>query len=568
MIRAPFGHPLAGPQVERHAGPAPVVDEALEGDERLGLGVVRHPFDVAVADVLPADDVGGLDRAHRAEDLVLLLADRQRLERGRRLHRGERQHLEQVGHDHVAVGAGALVERRPLGQTEILGNVDLDVVDVVAVPDRLEQAVGEPEREDVLRCLLAEEVVDPEDLVLVEDLVELGVQLLCALQVGPERLLHDDPAPLDQSGLLELVDHRERCLGGHREVVEALELTEALALGLLDGAAQTLGAGLAGRPVEELGELPPPLGVAVVAAELDDRLVCELEERLAVVLVEGGADDPEVAHQARLEEVEHAGQELAARQVAGRTEEDDGRGLERHATSLPLSARKEKKAQREERRSPENELRATQSPGTAIAKASARAGDPGWDGFMMRTTLTWTAVLGLALAAPASAAPVWTAPRAVSGPGSVGRGPGRGLEPERRGGRRVGAGHCVRPADRGGRALDRRYVGRASCTVAAAGLRRLRPAGGHGRTRRRGRCVAGPGPDHGVAPPGGRPLVERDPGVRPRGRDALPPGGDEPPGHDVRRLGARDRTPRAGPGRPEAGRRRLVDGSDPVGHDR
>ena len=42
---------------------------------------------------------------------------------------------------------------------------------------------------------------------------------------------------------------------------------------------------------------------------------------------------------------------------------------------------------------------------------------------MMRTTLTWTAVLGLALAAPASAAPVWTAPRALSGPTVSGEDP-------------------------------------------------------------------------------------------------------------------------------------------------
>jgi hypothetical protein len=34
------------------------------------------------------------------------------------------------------------------------------VIDEVAVPDRLEQAVGEAEGENVLRRLLAEEVVD------------------------------------------------------------------------------------------------------------------------------------------------------------------------------------------------------------------------------------------------------------------------------------------------------------------------------------------------------------------------------------------------------------------------
>src|SRR3546814_4756041 len=71
-----------------------------------------------------------------AEDLVLLLADRDRVERDGRLHGDERHHLEQVGDHHVAIGAGVLVEGRAALQSQRLGDVDLDVVDVVAVPDR------------------------------------------------------------------------------------------------------------------------------------------------------------------------------------------------------------------------------------------------------------------------------------------------------------------------------------------------------------------------------------------------------------------------------------------------
>jgi hypothetical protein len=43
------------------------------------------------------------------------------------------------------------------------------VVDEIAVLDRLEEAVAEPERQDVLRRLLAKEVIDAENLVLGED---------------------------------------------------------------------------------------------------------------------------------------------------------------------------------------------------------------------------------------------------------------------------------------------------------------------------------------------------------------------------------------------------------------
>ena len=108
-----------------------------------------------------------------------------------------------MGHHHVPEGPGALVEAGPGVHREGLGDVDLDVVDVVAVPDGLEEPVGEPEGQDVLGRLLPQEVVDPVDLLGGEDPVDGVVEHLGRLQVGAERLLHDDPGPLDQVGLAE-----------------------------------------------------------------------------------------------------------------------------------------------------------------------------------------------------------------------------------------------------------------------------------------------------------------------------------------------------------------------------
>ena len=65
---------------------------------------------------------------------------------------------------HVAVRAGLFVKGGAFAEAQRLGHVDLHVIDEVAIPDRLEQAVGEAECEDVLRRLLAQEVVDAEDL--------------------------------------------------------------------------------------------------------------------------------------------------------------------------------------------------------------------------------------------------------------------------------------------------------------------------------------------------------------------------------------------------------------------
>ena len=124
-------------------------------------------------------------------------------------------------HHHVAIGAGLLVEAGALAEPQRLRHVDLHVIDEIAVPDRLEQAVGEAEREDVLRRLLAEEMVDAENLVLGEHLVQLGVQRLGALEIGAERLFHDDARALDQARLGEQPHRRQRRVRRHAEIMQA-----------------------------------------------------------------------------------------------------------------------------------------------------------------------------------------------------------------------------------------------------------------------------------------------------------------------------------------------------------
>ena len=171
------GEPLPRAQEEGDALPAPVVDEGSQGDEGLGVGVGGHALLLAVTRVLAANDVAGLQRLHRFEDLLALGHQRLGVERDRRLHRDEAEHLEEVGDDHVAEGAGFLVEAAAHLDRERLRHVDLDVVDVVAVPDRLEHAVGEAQGQQVLDRLAADVVVDPEDLLLVEDGVDERVEL-------------------------------------------------------------------------------------------------------------------------------------------------------------------------------------------------------------------------------------------------------------------------------------------------------------------------------------------------------------------------------------------------------
>ena len=171
------GQVLAGADEPRHARPAPRVDLHPEGDEGLDVGRGVDARLLAVAAVLAPDDGRRLHGPDLAEQLAALVAERAGVGPGGRLHGEQRHHLEEVVLHDVAEGAHRLVEPAPPLHAEGLRHRDLHAGDEAPVPDRLEHRVGEPEHEQVLDRLLAEEVVDAEDRRLregaVEDLVEL-----------------------------------------------------------------------------------------------------------------------------------------------------------------------------------------------------------------------------------------------------------------------------------------------------------------------------------------------------------------------------------------------------------
>ena len=123
----------------------------------------------------PVDDAGTVLAAHGVEDgdggnglpdLELFAAHAFSFKAGGRLKRNEREQLHHVVLDDVAQRAGLLVERAAAFDAESFGHGDLHIVNVVAFPDRLEDAVGEAEDQEVLHRLLAEVVIDAEDLAL------------------------------------------------------------------------------------------------------------------------------------------------------------------------------------------------------------------------------------------------------------------------------------------------------------------------------------------------------------------------------------------------------------------
>ena len=183
----------------------------MQLERRVGLrvGVRRHPLLVAVAGHLLVPDVpghvlrahrpvpgrSGRDGPHRAQHLHLLVAHGVGVERRRRLHGDEREQLDEVRRDHVAQRAGLLVVRAAVLDAQRLRGGDLHEVHVAPVPDRLEDAVGEAQHQQVLHRLLGQVVVDAVDLPLVEHLPDDAVQLVRRLQVAAERLLDDQARP-------------------------------------------------------------------------------------------------------------------------------------------------------------------------------------------------------------------------------------------------------------------------------------------------------------------------------------------------------------------------------------
>ena len=109
-------------------------------------------------------------RLNRAQDFRLLVVHRVGVKRNRRLHGGKRNQLKDVVRHHVAQRAGLLVVSAAQLDAELFRHGDLHVVHIAPIPDRLENAVGEPEGQNILHRFFAEIMIDAVNLLFVEHL--------------------------------------------------------------------------------------------------------------------------------------------------------------------------------------------------------------------------------------------------------------------------------------------------------------------------------------------------------------------------------------------------------------
>ena len=180
---------------------------------------------------------------------------------------------------HIARGAAAVVITTAGADAEFFGDRDLDVVDVASIPERLEDRVGETQDEEILDGLLAEVVVDTEDLRLAEIAGSDGVEVNSRGEILTERLLDDDlafevgaDAAASEAGLAEILEDRLEDRGRRRDVEDQLQGTTGALLGGGDlflqsgeGGGVIVATGLIGRVV--LDALPD-VGTELAARKL------------------------------------------------------------------------------------------------------------------------------------------------------------------------------------------------------------------------------------------------------------------------------------------------------------
>ena len=207
----------------------------IRSDVRLVPVGVRRLTQDRAGSILASHRFCRLDGGHCGEHFGLLGADRSGVEARGRLHGHHREEREHVVRHHVAERTGLLVELAALLHAHRLRHSDLHVIDPIAIPDRLEQPIGETERHDALDRVLSQKMIDPKDLVLVQRVQDAGVQLARRIQATTERLLNHDAAPelglpvlvlalIGELRLAELLDRDAKEPVGDREIEDGIAL--------------------------------------------------------------------------------------------------------------------------------------------------------------------------------------------------------------------------------------------------------------------------------------------------------------------------------------------------------
>ena len=200
------GQTFACANVEGHASPTPIgnfcaqrykgfgaavgVDASflVVAIDRLAMHIARA---VLAAHYMLAQCFGG-PRFEGAQDFEFLIANGVGMRIDGRLHGNGAQQLQCVVLHHVAQGAGVFIKRTALFDTQLFGNGDLNVGNVLTAPQGFKQGIAKTHGKQVLYRRLAQVVVNSENLVLFKDLAHALVDELVGLEVVAQRLFQND----------------------------------------------------------------------------------------------------------------------------------------------------------------------------------------------------------------------------------------------------------------------------------------------------------------------------------------------------------------------------------------
>ena len=219
---------------------------------------------------------------------------------------------------HVAQRASAIVEIDAAFQPHRLGHSDLYMVDVLGVPQRFEQDVRKPQRDQVLHRFLAKIMVDAENAAFGKGAGHGIVDLAGTGEVGAQRFLQANARScVRQTGLGQAFDSGfEKAGRGGQEDRDLASLADFL--GQFGIAVRRRHIELAVlQTVEEAGHA----AAAVGWQEFLDRFAREIAKFAIAHLGTCGADDPEIRRQqfVGIKGAER-GQQHSPRKVSGRAE--------------------------------------------------------------------------------------------------------------------------------------------------------------------------------------------------------------------------------------------------------
>src|SRR5262245_52419877 len=234
-----------------------------------------------------------------------------------------------IGH-HIAQRACLFVIARAASNAFRFRRRNLDVVHIVAVPDRLEHRVAEAKENDVLHSLLAEIMIYTIDLILVEDVGDQVVQLARGFQVASERFFDHDARPAFFFGgelyYAESMNNRRRDRWRRREIEQTVLARAFLPSHLFKtpgDQAVSLDLVKIALQIMQASDKRPPLGVADLAS-LFRAGAHPLAVFFIAYLLSRHAQHLEAARQAaRAGQTEEGGNKLSCGEVSQRPEDHD-----------------------------------------------------------------------------------------------------------------------------------------------------------------------------------------------------------------------------------------------------